>query len=395
MRELRRTKAVGYRSLPTMRRLIAGLTVVAIATMATPATAADVGQIVGRVVNETTGEPQPRVEVTLTTGTESGESEVVGTMATDAKGRYSFEGLATGEDRFYALDASYDGGTFAGRPISLPSDTNKEPVIRSTLRVWETTTEPGVMAIRRDDMFVVANEQGVGVIEAVTFVNTSDMAYIGRGAAMLGENASGASFVFALPNGASEFNPIDSTLDIPTMTDADQGVAATIAIPPGENRTTFSYRLEGSGGSFDLSRPALYPILEMSIFAGDPLEIRSNRLTSRGDVDIEGTTYERWSADQAIDAGDPVQVLAVAGGNVPVVPLVAGGAALAIVIGLIVLLVRRRTPPDQTPRSSRTELLERVAVLDLALEAGDIERPDWDRQRAELMDELRSMQAQS
>ena len=357
------------------------------------AAAAAKGTIEGRVINESTGRPQPGVRLELTSGTESGAGEVLRTARSDAKGRYRFEDLPTGEDRFYALDARFDGGLFAGRPISLPSDTEQEPVIESTLRVWDTTTEPGVMAISSDRMFVVQDQESVGVIETVTFVNTSTEAYIGRGAGMLGEEASGASFAFAVPRGATDFNPLDSTLDVPQIVEVDQGFAATIAIPPGEHKTTYSYRVPGTGGSFDLSRPALYPTLELSIYAAEPLEVRSNRLVAKEGVEIEGEAYELWSTDETVDAGDPLQALVVATGSVPLLPFALGGAALLLLGGLSAYAMRRKPrvagPP---PVVERERLLEEVAVLDLAYEAGEIDRARWDDERSSLLDRIRASQ---
>lgn len=359
--------------------------------VARPSPAATTGVIEGRVINESTGRPQRGVELVLTTGTGIGATEIIDTIRSDARGRYRFTGLATGKDRFYALDARYEGGLFAGRPISLPSDTKQRPVIDSTLRVWDTTSDPAVVAIKRDDMFVVPDEDGVGVIESVTIFNAGEEAYIGRGAEMLGDAATGASFAFALPSGAGEINIFDSTLDIPQIIPVDQGFAATVAFPPGENRTTFSYRLKGTGGSFDLSRPALYATLEMSIYAAAPLEIRSNRLVEKEAVTLEGKTYSRWSAEGPIDAGDPLQALAVAQGSVPFLPFAAAGAGLLLVAALLGLWLRsRRRPPPPAP--DRDRLLATVAELDLAFEAGEIDRTRWDDERSALVGRLRQLQ---
>ena len=355
------------------------------------AAAAPTGTIEGRVLNESTGRPQPGVRLTLTSGTESGEGEIVGTVRSDGRGRYSFDDLPTGEDRFYALDARFDGGLFAGRPIALPSDTSESPVIESTLRVWDTTTEPGVMAISSDRMFVVQDGESVGVIESVTFVNTSTEAYIGRGSGMIGDDASGASFAFALPRGATEFNPFDSSLDIPEIVQVDQGFAATIAIPPGEHKTTYSYRVPGGGGSFDLSRPVLYPTLELSIYAADPLEIRSNRLVGEEGIELEGKSYELWRTQETIEAGDPLQALAVATGSVPLLPFALGAVALVSLGGLAAVILRRRPRAATVPEvDDRERLLEEVAVLDLAYEAGEIEKNRWDDERALLLDRIRA-----
>ena len=384
------------RALPPMRRLTATTVLLVLLTLGIPAaSSASAGVIRGVVVNESTGEPQGGVELTLTTGSDDGREEVVDVLVSDDRGRYRFASLPTGEDRYYALDARFQGGLFAGRPITLPSDTARPPVVSSRMRVWNTTSEPDVIAIQRDDLFVVADEGGLGVIESVTVVNTSADAYIGRGAGLLGEDASGASVAFALPAGARDVNVFESDLDMPELVPVDAGsaggasaFAATVAFPPGETRTTFSYGLPGDGGTFDLSRPSLYPTLELSIFAAPPLAIRSNRLEARDGVTLEGTRYERWSTTEAIEAGDVLQAIAVATSSTSAWPLVSVLGGLVVAAGLIALVGRMRARPT-APSPDRNRLLEEVAALDLAYEAGEIERAHWDRRRAALIGRLR------
>ena len=387
------------RLIPALALLLtlAGVAAVAV-TIRDRAEAAATGTIRGRVMNETTGEAQAGVELTLTTGTEDGSSETVATIRSDSRGRYRFADLATGDDRFYALDARYEGGLFAGRPITLPSDTTRLPVVDSTMRVWDTTSDPAVIAVKRDDLFAVANEDGLGVIQSVTILNNSDRAYIGRGAEMVGTTAaSGVSLAFALPPGASDVNVFDSDLDMPEIVPVDQGFGTTVAFPPGETRTTFSYLLSGVGGSFDLSRPALYTTLELSIFAAPPLEIESNRLVPGEGVTLEGKRYERWTAEDPIEAGDPLQALAIARSDASSLPLVAAIAGVLVVVMAIgaVARARRRDTPRVTPSPAEREgLLEEVARLDLDFAAGAIGQPQYDDQRADLIGRLKKLERQ-
>ncbi|HEV3472290.1 MAG TPA: hypothetical protein VG408_03675, partial [Actinomycetota bacterium] len=232
-------------------------------------------------------------------------------------------------------------GTFAGGAVTIPDDTQQIPVIDTTMRVWPTTTDPSVVLIRRDDMFVVSNERGAAVIESVTVANTSTKAYIGRGQS-LSDDPSGASLGFALPPGARDIAILDSEIDIPKLVPIGAGAAATVAIPPGETRVTFSYSLPSSAGNIDLSRPALYPTVEFSVFAEEPLEVRSNRLIADGEVTLSGTRYRKWTASDELNAGDPLQVLAVAAGSVPIAPL-AAAAATILSLALLVWVLRQRS----------------------------------------------------
>jgi len=353
---------------------------------ALPALAAERGAIVGRVINQSTGEPQPGVAIVLTSGTQDGSKDLTRRVRTDARGRYEFRDLPTGGNRFYALDARFGHGTFAGRAISIPSNTSEPPVIDTTLRVWETTTDPAAIVVSRNSLFVVPTDDGAFVLESVTVANTSDEAYIGRGRASSGDDASGASIGFALPPRAQRVAVVDSDIDIPALIETDSGVAATVAFPPGETRVTLSYEIAEATSTIDLSRPALYPTLELSIYAEEPLEIRSNRLSAGKPVTLEGTRYARWSSDDELDAGDPLQAIAVRTSPLSAWP-VAGIAAAALLVAAIVAVYLRRRPPRPAPRG-RTDLLTAVAELDLAYEAGDLPEERWRAERAELRSKL-------
>ncbi|MFN2588526.1 MAG: carboxypeptidase-like regulatory domain-containing protein [Actinomycetota bacterium] len=351
--------------------------------------AARQGTIKGRVVNETTGRPQPRVRVTLTSARDDGSGlEEYGTT-TDERGRYLFPNLATGNDRFYAVDARYQRGLFAGGVVRLPGNTTSPPVIDSTLRVWETTTDPRAIVIRRDSIFIVPSDDGVGVIEAVQVTNVADEAYIGRGRALGAERDGGvASLGFAVPATATlPPSPIvDSDIDIPAIVETSFGFAATIAIPPGNRRIVYSYEVQGDGGNYDLSRPVVYPTLEVGVYAADPLTIDANRVEPGGTRDLRGKTYTFYSSDETLEAGDRLQMVAVAeasAGN-----LLALGAAVAAVLvaaaGVLVLLRRRRPHARPGEAASREELVEAIARLDLAREQGLVSDDEWGPRRADL-----------
>jgi hypothetical protein len=360
--------------------------------------------IEGRVVNGATGKPQPGVEVTLVGAREDGAESVQRTATTSRTGSYRFAGLPTGDNRLYAIDATYAGGLFAGRAVSIPSDSERTPVIETTLRVWDTTTDPASILVRRNDVFVVPDGGGAGVVESVTVVNPTDLAYIGRGAdGEAGGSANAPSLGFALPSGASErgVRVLDSDLDIPRIVPTDFGFGVTVAIPPGENRITYTYELPGSGGSFDVSRSALYSTGEFSIYAADPLEVESNRLDGGDRVEIGGTTYRRWGAGDSIDPGDPVQAVATAraGMEPGLVAGIAAVVALVVVVGLLAYRRARKRRPTGAPVeasrpsfTTRAEVVEAIAALDVSYQTRSIGESEWRIRRKQLKDELRQFE---
>lgn len=373
------------------RSLVVGIMLLVLVTT-NSGHAAAIGVIAGRVLDGSTDAPRADVSVVLIAGDANGDLAFTRQVRTGRDGRYRFGDLPTGDGYFYSLDARFDGGTFAGGAITIPADTEKRPVFDTVLRVWPTTTDPSSIAIRRDDMFVVTNDQGAGVIEAVTVVNSSNRAYIGRGASDSGADGPTPSLGFALPSGARDIAIVEADIDIPELVAIDAGVATTIAIPPGETRITLSYALEASAGNIDLSRPALYPTDELSIHAEDPFEIRSNRLEPNGEVTLGDTRYLRWTSGAPLSAGDPLQALAIASGSPSLWPVIAVIAALVAIAGgmMVVSSRRNRAPRDEAP-PDRERLIADVARLDIRHEAGEIPDDVYERQRAQLRDRIASL----
>lgn len=381
---------------PTGRGLVLATISASLAVLlGAPSIAATKGTIEGRVVNASTGEPQPDVAVTLTGGR---VGDISKKTTTDRLGRYTFSGLPTGDEGLYALDARYAGGLFAGRAVSLPDDTARPPVIEGTLRVWETTTDPTAILVARDDLFVVPNEGGASVIESVTVTNLSDRAYIGRG----GDRSQGGgapSLAFSLPTAAQAERTriLEATLDIPRLVALEGlgGFGVTVAVPPGDTRITFTYPLSGVTGRFDLSRRALYPVVEHTIFTEEPLSLESDRLVAAGEQRLSGRTYLRWTSEDPLDAGDTIQAAALAdAGSDPV--LVGGMAAILIAVAAAAAfaLVRSRRRAERPPEASaqidsREELLVAIAELDVRRRNGQIAEHDWSLERARLKDRLR------
>lgn len=385
--------------MPRLRTRVVALAAASLCLLAgTPAGAAETGVIEGKVLAGETGEPLSGVEVTLTSGTSEGEP-TTDTVTTDARGRYRFEDLPTGDDHIYALDARYEGGLFPGRALTIPDDTAEQPVIDTTLRVWSTVTDPAVIVIARNDLFITQNTDGeISVIESYQVTNTSEGAYIGRGSAMQdGEEESqgpSPSLGFGLPAAAREesIQIIDSTLDLPELLRTDFGFGITTAIPPGQFKITFSYSLPGVAASYDLSRRMLYPTLNFAIFASEGLEISTNRLDERSDVEVGGQTYREHSTDEPLDPGDSVQVIALADAGTPpgLVTGMVGVLVLITALGAYPLIRSRRGGRSKNTggKPTRDELMRAIAELDLLRERVEISEEEWLKKRSDLKEEL-------
>jgi hypothetical protein len=283
--------------------------------------------------------------------------------------------------------------------LSIPKQENPAPIIDTRLKVWETTSDPRAVILARDDLFVRPADGGLSVIESVTVANLTRFAYIGRSASMSDSGGlpspgrPAASLGFTLPVDG-ECRPAEcgivasEPIDIPVIVRREYGFAATVAIPPGRSQITYSYRVEGSGGSFDLSRTALYPTAETSIYATEPLELDSARLLPDGERTIGDDSYRVWSSREGIDAGDQIGAVAVAEAGISAA--LWGGAGAALLVMLLAsgyALKRRRqasSHPAQPRPPARPEIVRRIAELDLAFHSGELEQERWQTERTRL-----------
>lgn len=376
-----------------MRRLLVAAFLVS-AFVPSAAGATPRGVVTGHVENATTNKHQTGAIVKLSGISRSGD-EIHRTAQTSTSGNYGFRNLPTGDDWLYAVDATFDGGLFPGRPFTIPSNTSRPPVIETSIRVWPTTTDPNAILVRRDDMFVVHSKTGAGIIESLTVLNQSHSAYIGRG----GQNGKAAPTLgIAVPPNATIFRIENASLDVPRVLDTDFGVGLTIALPPGPTTMTFSYALEGTAGRYTLSRTALYPTVEMSVFAEPSFEVSTNRLERKGSVTLKDKDYARYSAPNGVDAGDEVQIVVTATAAVPWWAFGLGGMGLLVVVGLLIFVARRRMKrrganvEDQLPvETVRAELVAAIATLDLNHDAGRLPDVEWETRREELKSQLEAL----
>jgi len=382
-------------------RLLASAFLVLLLVTPVPVAAQDTGRgtIAGVVTNGTTNEPQQGVEIRLLGGLQDEEGnfsqEISEVVTSDGRGSFEFEDLPSGEDRAYVLDAAFDGGSFPGGVVTIPSDGD---VIEIQQKVWDTTTDPRSIVIQRNNMFVLKGDEGANVIDSYTIINVSEEAYIGRGAATraTSDDPTAPTLSFSFPQGAESIQVAESDLDIPELLNTETGVGITSAVPPNETRITFAYGLRVNTGQVDLSRRALYPTLNLGVFAEPPFVVDSTRLTEDGEVTIEGETYTRYRSEEDVTEGNSIPMIATAQADndtALILGAIAAGGLLVAILALALVQRRAHRPaPAQEPTApsgeTRDDLLVSIARLDLDYRNGKVDHDRWDTQRAELKSRL-------
>ena len=215
--------------------------------------------------------------------------------------------------------------------------------------------------------------------------------------------------------------------------EVEGGWLDTAPVPPGEATSTifFSYHLAVGGGTVPLERRFAYPVSSLNVLVTQPgMTLQSDQLEDLGLQSIQGSQYEFY-ASEALAAGTPLQMEFIPVAGAASAPAMPGGAegsttggtvggapggteatprgnqelllwiglSLAVLaVGAVIIYAlstgRPASGPDSSPdlasdpETSMT--LIKLADLEDAMEAGDLDEEAYQRQRAELYETLKS-----
>src|SRR5260370_5096182 len=122
----------------------------------------------GVVLNKTTGQPQPGVNLTLIKL--SGGMENVGAAKSDAKGAFAFDKPLDAAVP-YLLQAQFEGVTYNK---AIPPGT---PAGNVKVDVYNASAKPGDAKVVQHMVLLEPSSQGLGVNESIVFQNTGNKTY--------------------------------------------------------------------------------------------------------------------------------------------------------------------------------------------------------------------------
>jgi hypothetical protein len=359
------------------------------------------GVISGTVTNGTTGQPMPNLTVDLGIFDETSLVEQRSAQ-TDAQGVYRFDALSTDAGVSFAARTEYP----AGIPYSSDFVTFEagSEALDLPLSVYETTTDPSGLRIERAHIIVDFDTTGSGqaagqalIAELMVFSLDGDRAYMGDGSAVLR---------FTLPAGATDVSVNEETLGGRYQQTSD-GFVDLLPLSPGQNvrQIIFRYALPLPLGELELVRSFAYAATAVNALVSDiGQQVTSEGLTNQGVRQAQGVSYFNFEG-QNVPAGQRIAIrmarlpapgAAGAGGQTADRGLVFAlvGAAATIAAGLVLWpIVRRRQAPSaaQTGFSDRENLVDALARLDRAYEAGKLPEPAYREHRLRLKAQLRDL----
>jgi hypothetical protein len=390
--------------------LVTVLLILAFALGAPAALAQGEGVIEAQVVNGTEGGAVEGLAVTLRAFQGMVNELESQTAVADAEGRLRFEGLGTSPDVVYLLSAVYAGVEYNSAPLGF--EEAGETTLSAPLLVYETTENPDEAAIQVERMHVFVDFQDgvMSVGELHIFSNASDRTFVGVEDPALGRRV---TLRFVLPEGAQDLRFQMGDEDGRYLVTDDGFVDTEAARPGAGQQVLYAYTLSyGQADTFDFVRPLPYHTANVNVLAPRVgVEVTSDQVELNEIRTLEGQAYLDLNG-RDLPAGE---VLSVHFGGLQSLArqsatpgaaqsrldprwLALGLAALALAGGFIYPSLRRsrRVAPVEAPgEPAAARLLQAIADLDDAFEAGEVDEASYRQQRQALKSEALALMRES
>ena len=357
------------------------------------------GVISGTVVNGTTGAPMPDLTVELGIFDQTSLLEQR-TAKTDSAGVFRLTELPTDAGIVFAGRVEYQGMPSSSDFITFEPGKNE---LNLPLSVFETTTDASGVRADRVHFIMDFGPGQAQIAELMVFSLDGNRAYVGDGAGVLR---------FTLPAGAQGLEIDGDTQDGRYQVTAD-GFVDKLPLQPGEStrQVLYRYALPYTGDKLDFTRTLPYAAANVNALVTDI----GQKLTSDDQLVNQGVRETQQGnfynlVGQNLPAGQAVTIqmtglaAASAAAGAEVTPTTGGGTAtgrilLWVLIGLAatgaVLLVAlpllRRRGAEATGAVTRDEVVDALARLDMAHEAGELSDAAYRDERMRLKAQLRDL----
>ncbi len=238
------------------------------------------------------------------------------------------------------------------------------------------TSTADTATIQIDALHVIVRQGGdtIEVVEIYVLSNAGDRVVV---------NAAGPTLRFALPAGASGLRLLDGAAP-DAVVEAPGGFDYAGAVPPGNGTLSWvvGYHMPLGAADVVFDRAMAYPVGSINLLAqaGD-LSVSSDRLFDEGLRDIEGQSYRHFSGGP-FQAGHNLTFRLVRPITVDV-QLLAGIALLVVGVTAAGYGLWRRRERDAA-KADRERLIDAIAALDDAFEAGEMAEAEYRKRRRAL-----------
>ena len=363
--------------------------------------------ISGQVTNGSTGEMVGEGTVLLRAFTMDLEEVLTETTTVGADGQYTFELSDVAPDLVYMTSIDYDGLNYNGDPDRL---SRAEPELDMPIVVFDKTTDPAVVGIEQVHMVLEFIEDRVLVNEIYVISNNDSAVFVGE----TGDTEDGV-FQLVLPSGAENanfqrsFGSASNFMPATELIQTDRGWADTLPLRPGEGIMNLlaTYEVPFEDGT-TIAHPLFYDAANATILMPDVgVSLADGEWTDQGAQQMGAAGTFLSYARPGLEAGEALSfelagrvsraranTVSVGGsldGDSTTGMMLGAGVFLLVIVGAVFTVQSWRSKVPGTDGSEIDELLQAVANLDDAYEAGTVDEAQYQKQREKLMNELAGM----
>lgn len=341
------------------------------------------GTILVQLVNRTpNGKGVSDVPLELKTFVDGAEKGSVKSQ-TDAQGKAQFSELNTESTYVYQVALNYQEADYTSNDISFKKDEKTKNV---EVVVWDSTPDDKFIKIGAAHFVVQFEGNELKITEYYRIDNAGDKTYIGsKIVSSLGKKE---TLRFDLPKGAQVHQLAMGLMECCIALE-NGTLIDTMGVEPGGREIAFIYTSKFSASNYTFPIVANRAIDNLNLVVEDRgFKVSSPQLSPPQQVKIENLPFIVLGKKD-IKQGETIQAtLSGLPGSNPVNSLRWIGItllAIALVFGISYPLIIRRKPATVkvSVPEDRDQLLQDVANLDDAFEAGQLDKDEYLRQRSE------------
>ena len=365
----------------------------------------------GQVINGTTNETLTEGEVRLRAFNIQLEELYSETAPLNADGTFTFELENVPPDWVFLADVTYGDLGFNSSPVQV---SNAQPIAQIPLFVFETTTDSAVVQVERLQLILSFAQEQLLVSELYQFSNVGAAVFVGEAG-----NADQGTVEIHLPAGAANVQfqrgfgtTQESFIPANKVMQTETGWADTVPLRPGAGSSILlvNYDLPYTDGLL-LAHPLTYPVNSaITILPQAGVEIIGEDWVFQGVQETISGTFEGYINSQLTNAdvlsltldGRPAQIIDAQGNPIAArnqnSELFIGGIGLTLALAVGFFFAQRwRTEQPQMAvvangRVAQNKdvqvMLQAIANLDDAYEAGELDETAYQQQRQELKIQL-------
>ena len=299
----------------------------------------------------------------------------VDSVATDAAGRFRFAVARPESASVYVVSSRYAGIGYFSEPFGVEQHAGAD---RITLALFDTSGAGGPLAVSVRHV-VVTRPESDGSRKVLDIIQVRN----GGTATRVGTDSLAPTWQTALPAGITQFAVGEGEISPSAVRSEGGRLIVSAPFPPGEKQVIVQYVLPK--GRATLRIPIDQPTAKLELLVEDSTVTPSGDLRATDPMEIEGRTFQHYSAERLAAGAAPVLRFGRGAGQPTWIPIVAAGAGL--LAGLAAVLRRRgaaSVPAAEAAAPDRDALLRQLVALDERYEGREAETPpdEWAAYRA-------------